>query len=201
MRHLRKQTALMESAVGTLAWKNLNVKSGVRNSTKDSIDILVDDGKVTDLLSCLHVSQRLVWWRITNGLVAGRHCADQLSTYSIGSLAETYRFTEHNYWWHVGAGDSITHYKSIDNKVAGRCACPKPVLSRFYEVLSRSIRYYLKCVVRRLCRWRKVTLEETSTFTSQYSLKRSTHTTRRTRTLTTYPWRISIRHYDHHVCV
>ena len=42
-----QQTALTDSMVDTLAWKNLNIKSGVRNSMEDSTDTLVDDGKVT----------------------------------------------------------------------------------------------------------------------------------------------------------
>ncbi|XP_046642401.1 myotubularin-related protein 3-like isoform X3 [Daphnia pulicaria] len=39
-----QQTALTDSMVDTLAWKNLNIKGGVRNPMEDSTDTLVDDG-------------------------------------------------------------------------------------------------------------------------------------------------------------
>ena len=44
-----QQTALTDSMVDTLAWKNLNIK-GVRNSMEDSTDTLVDDGHKVNLI-------------------------------------------------------------------------------------------------------------------------------------------------------
>lgn len=51
-----QQTALTDSMVDTLAWKNLNIKGGVRNSMEDSTDTLVDDGKVTHI--CLVLAHK-----------------------------------------------------------------------------------------------------------------------------------------------
>jgi len=39
-----QQTALTDSMVDTLAWKNLSLKDDARNSMQDSTDTLVDDG-------------------------------------------------------------------------------------------------------------------------------------------------------------